>query len=65
VGAVVVSALITPGDVVIAQLILGIPLVALYALSVIVAWMIERSRGVGRQPALLDQWAGGSSKESA
>lgn len=64
VGAVVVSALITPGDVVIAQLILGIPLIALYALSVIVAWMIERSRGVARKPALLDNW-GGSSKESA
>jgi len=35
-----------------------------------VAWMIERSRGVARRPALLDQWAGGSSaggssKESA
>ena len=65
VGAVVVSALITPGDVVIAQLILGIPLVGLYALSVIVAWMIERSRGVTRRPALLDNWAGGSPKESA
>ena len=62
VGAVVVSALITPGDVVIAQLILGIPLVALYALSVIVAWMIECSKGVARRPALLDQWAGGSSR---
>jgi sec-independent protein translocase protein TatC len=60
VGAVVVSALITPGDVVIAQLILGIPLILLYALSVIVAWMIERSRGVARQPALLDNWARGS-----
>jgi sec-independent protein translocase protein TatC len=57
VGAVVVSALITPGDVVIAQLLLGVPLVVLYALSVIVAWAIERSRGdEGREPALLDQW---------
>jgi len=64
VGAVVISALITPGDVVIAQLILGIPLVGLYALSVIVAWLIERSRGVDRQPALLDNWARGS-KEGA
>jgi sec-independent protein translocase protein TatC len=64
VGAVIVSALITPGDVVIAQLILGIPLIALYALSILVAWMIERSRGVARQPALLDNWARGP-KESA
>jgi sec-independent protein translocase protein TatC len=66
VGAVVVGALITPGDVVIAQLVLGIPLILLYALSVLVAWMIERSRGVARQPALLDNWAaGGSRKENA
>lgn len=57
VGAVVVSALVTPGDVVIAQLLLGVPLIALYALSVIVAWLIERSRGgEAREPALLDQW---------
>ena len=57
VGAVVVSALITPGDVVIAQLLLGVPLIALYALSVIVAWLIERSRGgQAYEPALLDQW---------
>jgi len=66
VGAVVVGALITPGDVVIAQLILGIPLVALYALSVLVAWLIERTQGgTSRQPALLDNWARGSSGERA
>lgn len=40
----VVSALITPGDVVTAQIILGIPLLALYVLSIGVAWMVERLR---------------------
>jgi len=44
VGTLVVSALITPGDVVTAQIILGIPLVLLYALSIGVAWVIERAR---------------------
>ncbi len=44
VSMLIVSALITPGDVVSAQIILGIPLVALYALSIVVAWIIERLR---------------------
>ena len=66
VGAVVVSALVTPGDVVIAQLLLGIPLVALYALSVVVAWLIERSRGAeAREPALLDEWTRDTRGENA
>jgi len=44
VAMLVVSALITPGDVVSAQIILGIPLLALYALSIVVAWIVERLR---------------------
>ena len=44
VSMLIVSALITPGDVVSAQIILGIPLVALYALSIGVAWIVERLR---------------------
>jgi sec-independent protein translocase protein TatC len=44
VGTLVVSALITPGDVVTAQVILGIPLVLLYAFSIVVAWVVERTR---------------------
>ena len=40
----IISALITPGDVVTAQVILGIPLVALYLLSIGVAWTVERMR---------------------
>lgn len=55
VGAVVVSALVTPGDVVIAQFLLGLPLVLLYLLSVGVAWLLERGRRE-REPALLDRW---------
>lgn len=62
VGAVVVSALVTPGDVVIAQFLLGLPLVLLYVLSVAVAWILERARGA-RGPALLDSWTEGSSAE--
>jgi len=44
VAMLVVSALITPGDVVTAQIILGIPLLFLYLLSIGVAWMVERLR---------------------
>ncbi len=44
VATLVISALITPGDVVTAQLILGLPLALLYALSIGVAWLIERLR---------------------
>jgi sec-independent protein translocase protein TatC len=55
VGSLLVSALITPGDVVFAQVLLGIPLVGLYLLSIVVAWIVERLRGE-REPALLDTW---------
>ncbi len=44
VATLVVSALITPGDVVTAQVILGLPLVALYLLSIGVAYVVERLR---------------------
>jgi sec-independent protein translocase protein TatC len=44
VGTLVVSALITPGDVVTAQIVLGLPLVLLYALSIGVAYAIQRLR---------------------
>jgi Sec-independent protein secretion pathway component TatC len=40
----IVSALITPGDVVSAQIILGVPLVILYLMSIGVAWVVERMR---------------------
>ncbi len=56
VTAVAVSALVTPGDVVIAQLLLGLPLVGLYLLSIGLAWAIERGRGA-REPALFDHLA--------
>ena len=44
VATLVVSALITPGDVVTAQIVLGLPLVVLYLLSILVAFVIERLR---------------------
>ena len=44
VATLVVSALITPGDVVTAQIVLGLPLVVLYALSIGVAYVVERLR---------------------
>lgn len=55
VAAVALSALVTPGDVVIAQLLLGLPLVALYLLSIGLAWAIERGRAP--EPALFDGFA--------
>lgn len=54
VGSVVLSALVTPGDVVVAQFLLGVPLLALYWISVALAWMIERSRPSADE-ALLDR----------
>jgi sec-independent protein translocase protein TatC len=44
VATLVVSALITPGDVVTAQVVLGLPLILLYMLSVLVAWIVGRAR---------------------
>jgi sec-independent protein translocase protein TatC len=44
VAMLIVSALITPGDVVTAQIVLGVPLVILYLMSIGVAWIVERLR---------------------
>jgi sec-independent protein translocase protein TatC len=43
-----VTALITPGDVVTAQIVMGIPMVALYFVSVALSWLVWRRR---REPA--------------
>jgi sec-independent protein translocase protein TatC len=56
VGSVALSALVTPGDVVVAQLLLGVPLMALYWLSVGLAWAIEKTRPA-EEEALLDRLA--------
>jgi sec-independent protein translocase protein TatC len=40
----VVTAIITPGDVVTAQIVMGVPMVALYFLSVALSWMVWRRR---------------------
>jgi len=39
-----VTALITPGDVVTAQLIMGVPMLGLYFLSVGLSWLVARRR---------------------
>jgi sec-independent protein translocase protein TatC len=44
-----VTAIITPGDVMTAQIVMGIPMVALYFLSVGLSWLIVRRR---RRPAV-------------
>jgi len=41
----VVTAVITPGDVVTAQLIMGVPMLGLYFLSVGLSWLVARRRG--------------------
>ena len=47
--AFLVTALITPGDVVTAQLVMGLPMTALYFLSVGLSWFVARRR---RAPAV-------------
>ena len=44
VGVFLVTALITPGDVVTAQLIMGVPMLGLYFLSVGLSWLVARRR---------------------
>jgi sec-independent protein translocase protein TatC len=44
VAVFLVTAIITPGDVVIAQLIMGVPMVGLYFLSVGLSWLVARRR---------------------
>jgi sec-independent protein translocase protein TatC len=53
----VVTAAITPGDVVTAQLIMGLPMIALYLLSVGLAAVVARRRAV---PAPLDEGGRGA-----
>jgi sec-independent protein translocase protein TatC len=44
VGAFLATALITPGDVVTAQIVMGIPMALLYFLSVGLSWLVARRR---------------------
>jgi sec-independent protein translocase protein TatC len=44
VGVFLLTAIITPGDVVTAQLIMGAPMTALYFLSVGLSWFVARKR---------------------
>ncbi|TMQ66192.1 MAG: twin-arginine translocase subunit TatC [Candidatus Eisenbacteria bacterium] len=44
VGVFLVTAIMTPGDVVTAQIVMGFPMVALYFLSVALSWLVARRR---------------------
>jgi sec-independent protein translocase protein TatC len=44
VGAFAVTAIITPGDVVTAQIVMGLPMTLLYFLSVGLSWLVARRR---------------------
>jgi sec-independent protein translocase protein TatC len=44
VGSFVVTAMITPGDVVTAQIVLAVPMTLLYFLSVALSWLVYRSQ---------------------
>jgi sec-independent protein translocase protein TatC len=44
VGVFFITAIITPGDVVTAQLIMGVPMTALYFVSVGLSWLVARKR---------------------
>jgi sec-independent protein translocase protein TatC len=44
VGAFAVTAIITPGDVVTAQIVMGLPMTVLYFLSVGLSWLVARRR---------------------
>ena len=44
VGSFALTALITPGDVVTAQIVMGLPMTLLYFLSVGLSWLVARRR---------------------
>jgi Sec-independent protein secretion pathway component TatC len=47
VASFLLTALITPGDVVTAQLVMGVPMMVLYFVSVGLAWIVARRRREG------------------
>jgi sec-independent protein translocase protein TatC len=51
VGAFLVTAVITPGDLITAQIIMGVPMLVLYFVSVGLSWLVARrkARGPGRE----------------
>ncbi|TMQ70422.1 MAG: twin-arginine translocase subunit TatC [Candidatus Eisenbacteria bacterium] len=56
VGVFFVTAVITPGDVVTAQIVMGIPMTLLYFLSVGLSWLVARRRS--RQEAVIEEAPG-------
>jgi sec-independent protein translocase protein TatC len=53
-GSFAVTALITPGDVVTAQIIMGLPMTLLYFLSVGLSWLVAR-RGSRSDPEAMEE----------
>ena len=53
VGTFLVTAIITPGDVVTAQIVMGVPMVLLYFLSVGLSWFVARRRS--RPPSVVEE----------
>jgi sec-independent protein translocase protein TatC len=43
-GSIVVSAIITPGDLITMTVVMAVPLYALYEVSIIVSWITHRTR---------------------
>jgi len=43
-GSVVVSAVVTPGDLLLMTALMALPLYALYEISIVVSWGVHRSR---------------------
>lgn len=44
VGSLIVAAVITPGDMILMTLMLGLPLYGLYEISIVLSWFVHRSR---------------------
>lgn len=59
VGSLVVAAVITPGDLLLMTLMLGVPLYGLYEVSLVVSWVIHRRR-VRRERAQAAERIGGA-----
>jgi sec-independent protein translocase protein TatC len=55
VGVFALTAIITPGDVVTAQIIMGVPMTVLYFLSVGLSWLVARRRSRSESEAALEE----------
>jgi Sec-independent protein secretion pathway component TatC len=60
VGSLVGAAIITPGDLILMTLMLGVPLYGLYEVSLVLSWFIHRAK-VKRERAAASESIGGAS----